>query len=138
MGRSEVANLPRDGAQDEDHCDTDERTDKLAIAIERDGFNVHAGVRIEAGDDLGRERLARYGARPPLSLERLAVVDAARADRAGERRPDERRPRTPTNAARRRESPRTERHRREALGSAARWPAPSRSFFGEACELPVA
>jgi hypothetical protein len=28
-------------------------------------------VRIEAGDDAGRERLCRYGARPPLSFERL-------------------------------------------------------------------
>ena len=44
---------------------------RSAFAVERDGFNLHAGVRIEAGDDLGRERLCRYGARPPLSLERL-------------------------------------------------------------------
>jgi hypothetical protein len=39
---------------------------------------VHAGVRIEAGDDLGRERLARYGARPPLSLERLRRLPGGR------------------------------------------------------------
>ncbi len=31
----------------------EERPDKPALAVERDGFNVHAGVRIEAGDDLG-------------------------------------------------------------------------------------
>ena len=37
-----------------------------------------AGVRIEAGDDLGRERLARYGARPPLSLERLRRLPGGR------------------------------------------------------------
>jgi hypothetical protein len=78
MGRGKIANLPRDSAQDEAHCDTDERPDKPAFAVERDGFNVHAGVRIEAGDDLGRERLARYGARPPLSLERLRRLPGGR------------------------------------------------------------
>ena len=30
---------------------------RSAFAVERDGFNLHAGARIEAGDDLGRERL---------------------------------------------------------------------------------
>ena len=40
---------------------------RSAFAVERDGFNLHAGVRIEAGDDLGRERLCRYGARPRLT-----------------------------------------------------------------------
>jgi len=39
-------------------------------AIDR-GFNVHASVRIEAEDDLGRERLCRYAARPPLAIDRL-------------------------------------------------------------------
>jgi hypothetical protein len=48
------------------------------FAVERDGFNVHAGVRIEAGVDLGRERLCRYGARPPLSLERLRRLSGGR------------------------------------------------------------
>ena len=49
-----------------------------ALAFERDGFNLHAGVRIEAGDDVGRERLCRYGARPPLSLERLRRLPGGR------------------------------------------------------------
>jgi hypothetical protein len=35
------------------------------------GFNLHAGVRISAADDLGRERSCRYGARPPLAVGRL-------------------------------------------------------------------
>jgi hypothetical protein len=71
--------LPRDGTQQDDaHAGTDERADKPALAAERDGFNLHAGVRIEAGDDLGRERLARYGARPPLSLERLRRLPGGR------------------------------------------------------------
>jgi len=35
-------------------------------------------VRIEARDDLGRERLMRYGCRPPLSLERLRRLPGGR------------------------------------------------------------
>ena len=38
---------------------------------EASGFNVHAGVLVRAGDREGLERLCRYGARPPFSLERL-------------------------------------------------------------------
>jgi len=78
MGRGSVATLPRDGARDDAHGATEERPDRPALAVERDGFNIHAGVRIEAGDDLGRERLARYGARPPLSLERLRRLPGGR------------------------------------------------------------
>lgn len=40
-------------------------------AVELDGFNLHASVAIAADDDQSRERLMRYGARPPLALERL-------------------------------------------------------------------
>ncbi len=78
MGRGNVLTLPRDSTQDDGHGAAEERPDKPALAVERDGFNVHAGVRIEAGDDLGRERLARYGARPPLSLERLRRLPGGR------------------------------------------------------------
>ena len=38
------------------------------------GFNVHAGVTVRAGDREGLERLCRYGARPPFSLERLSML----------------------------------------------------------------
>jgi hypothetical protein len=38
------------------------------------GFDVHAGVVVSASDREGRERLLRYCARPPLSLERLSVL----------------------------------------------------------------
>jgi ribosomal protein S27E len=41
---------------------------------EADGFSVHAGVQMRAGDADGRERLVRYCARPALSLERLSVL----------------------------------------------------------------
>ena len=44
---------------------------KLRFSAEHEGFNLHAGVHIAAGDDAGRERLFRYGARPPLALDRL-------------------------------------------------------------------
>jgi hypothetical protein len=49
-----------------------------AGAVDIDGFNLEASVRIDAGDDLGRERLCRYGARPALSLERLRWLPGGR------------------------------------------------------------
>jgi hypothetical protein len=75
MGRGQVAVLPNADAPEDDPPQT---PDKPAVAVERDGFNLHAGVRIEAGDDIGRERLCRYGARPPLSLERLRRLPGGR------------------------------------------------------------
>jgi hypothetical protein len=38
------------------------------------GFDIHAGVSVSRHDREGRERLLRYCARPPLSLERLSVL----------------------------------------------------------------
>jgi hypothetical protein len=78
MGRGNVATLARDDAQEDPHGAGEEHHDKPALALERDGFNLHAGVRIEAGDDRGRERLCRYGGRPPLSLERLRRLPGGR------------------------------------------------------------
>ena len=49
-----------------------------AGAVDRDGFNLHAGVSIRAGDDAGREKLCRYAARPALSLERLRRIRGGR------------------------------------------------------------
>ena len=69
MGRGQVATLPNAEAPNDDHDEG--AAGKPAVAVEPDGFNLHAGVRIECGDDVGRERLVRYGARPPLSVERL-------------------------------------------------------------------
>lgn len=43
-------------------------------AVTRHGFNMHAGLTISADDDLGRERLCRYGLRPPFSLSRFRVL----------------------------------------------------------------
>jgi hypothetical protein len=42
------------------------------------GFNLHAGVTVRAGDREGLERLCRYGARPPFSLERLSILQDGR------------------------------------------------------------
>jgi putative transposase len=70
-----VGSVVSTGEKEGEH---EQKLDKPAFTVERDGFNLHAGVRIEAGDDLGRERLARYGARPPLSLERLHRLPGGR------------------------------------------------------------
>jgi hypothetical protein len=43
-------------------------------AVTRHGFNLHASLTLAAEDDLGRERLCRYGLRPPFSLSRLRVL----------------------------------------------------------------
>jgi len=77
MGRGQIATLPNADAADDDLEQTPNKP-ALALVVDKDGFNLHAGVRIEAGDDLGRERLARYGARPPLSLERLRRLPGGR------------------------------------------------------------
>jgi hypothetical protein len=42
------------------------------------GFNLHAGVVVASDDRAGRERLLRYCARPPLSLERLSLLPGGR------------------------------------------------------------
>jgi len=42
------------------------------------GFSVDGSVRIEAADRAGRERLLRYGARPPFALDRLRELNPER------------------------------------------------------------
>ena len=76
MGRGQVATLRNAETPEDGHDES--ATGKPAVAVERDGFNLHAGVHIERGDDMGRERLLRYGARPPLSLERLRRLPGGR------------------------------------------------------------
>jgi hypothetical protein len=63
--------LPLGDGPDAEHHDGVEAPPRDEGAIELDGFNLHAGVAIAGADDLGRERLMRYGARPPLALDRL-------------------------------------------------------------------
>jgi len=43
-----------------------------------DGFNIHAAVSVGADDDVARERLIRYCARPAFALERLSVLPDGR------------------------------------------------------------
>lgn len=42
------------------------------------GFDIHGAVRVPASDREGRDRLLRYCARAPLSLERFAVLPDGR------------------------------------------------------------
>jgi hypothetical protein len=66
MGRGNVTTMSRGGKEDDEgHGADEERPDTPALVIDRDGFNLHAGVRIAAGDDLGRERLLRLRSSPP-------------------------------------------------------------------------
>jgi hypothetical protein len=46
---------------------------RLTDAAVHERFNLHASVHLAAHDDLARERLCRYLARPAFSLARLAV-----------------------------------------------------------------
>ena len=52
---------------------------KSRFTAEREGFNLNAGVHIAGGDELGRERLLRYGTRPPVWLSIGSGVCRARA-----------------------------------------------------------
>ncbi len=47
-------------------------------AVDIEGFNLEASVRIDADDDVGRERLFRYGARPPFALGRMRMLPGGR------------------------------------------------------------
>jgi len=47
------------------------------------GFSVDAGVRIEAPDRAGLERLLRYCARPPFAMDRLKQRDSVLVYRCG-------------------------------------------------------
>ncbi len=68
MQRGAFTKLATD--KDQDGGEPDDAA-RLRFVGEHEGFNIHAGVRIAGGDDLGRERLCRYAARPPLALDRL-------------------------------------------------------------------
>ncbi len=68
----------RDGGEEEAEQGIGARTAPAHEAADHEGFNLHASVRIEAADDLGRERLCRYGARPPFSLERFRKLPGGR------------------------------------------------------------
>jgi hypothetical protein len=68
MRRGSFAKLTEDGPTS---IAAVEEPKLLPFLADHEGWNLHAGVAIAADDDLGRERLLRYGARPPLALDRL-------------------------------------------------------------------
>ena len=61
-----------DASDDED--DNPSAARKQGNVVTHLGFNLHAAVTIAAHDDIGRERLCRYGARPPFSLAKLRLL----------------------------------------------------------------
>jgi hypothetical protein len=69
MQRGAFAKLAAEDDSRDDGASADPT--KPRFSAEHEGFNLHAGVHIAAGDDVGRERLFRYGSRPPLALDRL-------------------------------------------------------------------
>lgn len=74
MQRGAFAKLPDDDGNVGGAGDADAgvaASAKRRFTAEHEGFNLHAGVHIAAGDDMGRERLCRYGLRSPMSLERI-------------------------------------------------------------------
>jgi hypothetical protein len=70
MQRGAFAKLAT-GEEDERAHDASTETTKAPLTVDYQGFNLNAGVHIARGDDLGRERLLRYGARPPFAVDRL-------------------------------------------------------------------
>ncbi len=62
-----------DGEDDDEHGVPPQTTPRATDAVTHERFNLHASVRIEALDDLGRERLCRYLNRPAFSLARLRI-----------------------------------------------------------------
>ena len=71
-GTFETVRDSDDASDDEDDASASKNRDNVVAHL---GFNLHAGVTIAANDDRGRERLCRYGARPPFSLARLRVLE---------------------------------------------------------------
>ncbi|MGZ6069298.1 MAG: transposase, partial [Polyangiales bacterium] len=60
----------------EPKSDDPEELGKHSVAL--DGFNLHAAVSISADDDVARERLVRYCARPPFALDRFQLLPDGR------------------------------------------------------------
>ena len=73
--RGLFVDLGRGPARDDAAEPSAEKNRKSAVL---DGFNLHAAVRIGADDDLAREKLIRYCARPAFALERLSVLPDGR------------------------------------------------------------
>jgi hypothetical protein len=76
LGIGELTSLPQTG--NSATSGEPEQLPKPTKAARRSGrhcgFDVHAGVVVSGTDRDGRERLLRYCARPPLSLQRLSLT----------------------------------------------------------------
>jgi len=66
-----------------DACDAKDINERAASSSHGGGFSVDAGVRIEAPDRAGLERLLRYCARPPFAMDRLKQRGADLVYRCG-------------------------------------------------------
>jgi hypothetical protein len=64
-------------------CDAKDINERAASSSHGGGFSVDAGVRIEAPDRAGLERLLRYCARPPFAMDRLKQRGADLVYRCG-------------------------------------------------------
>jgi len=64
-------------------CDAKDMAERAASSSHGGGFSVDAGVRIEAPDRAGLERLLRYCARPPFAMDRLKQRGADLVYRCG-------------------------------------------------------
>jgi hypothetical protein len=62
------------GQRDEDPFDAPQGRHSIA----HDGFNLHAAVQVGADDDVSRERLVRYCARPAFAHERISILSDGR------------------------------------------------------------
>jgi hypothetical protein len=79
MQRGVVRELRSDAdAAGEENVSSVQASPAKTGAVDYAGYNLEAGVRIEAHDDLGRERLLRYGSRPPIALSRLRRLPGGR------------------------------------------------------------
>ena len=64
-------------------CDAKDMAARASSSSHGGGFSVDAGVRIEAPDRAGLERLLRYCARPPFAMDRLKQRGADLVYRCG-------------------------------------------------------
>lgn len=81
MSRGTMTTLGED--DDEPDASSEAGRPVTAEAVVHQGFNLHAGVTIAPDDDMGRERLCRYGLRPPFALSLGLVFFAMAASPTG-------------------------------------------------------
>jgi len=76
-GRGNFARIDEKGAREDDEekrAAVALRLSSRGLVAEVGGFNLHAGVRVEADERDALERLCRYMARPAVAAERVSVL----------------------------------------------------------------